>query len=116
MTTSTVPSEARSTNDRLLALMCWYQICIGFIHAIATPFYHSAFTIEAVWFGSGGLAMAAIGGLNLRNCQMRPQQLSVYILTALLNFSMAFCAAAIAYFAWPKINALLVALSCGLYT
>ena len=45
----------------------WAIIALGLTHIAATPRYFADLTSRAVWFVSGGLALALAGAMNLAN-------------------------------------------------
>lgn len=49
--------------QRLYAVAGWGIVALGAVHMSATPF--DALTTSALWFFSGGLALALAGALNL---------------------------------------------------
>jgi len=42
----------------------WTLVALGAIHALATPLFFHEFSGAALWFASGGIAMALTGGFN----------------------------------------------------
>ncbi len=45
----------------------WSIVALGLTHIVATPHYFGELTSRAVWFVSGGLALALAGAMNLAN-------------------------------------------------
>jgi hypothetical protein len=43
----------------------WTLVSLGAIHAIATPLFYHEFSGAALWFASGGIAIALTGALNV---------------------------------------------------
>ena len=50
---------------RVQAGLAWGIIALGFIHALATPWFVPESTERALWFASGGGAFVLVGVLNL---------------------------------------------------
>jgi len=43
----------------------WTLVSLGAIHVLVTPLFYRELTSAALWFASGGIAMALDGGLNV---------------------------------------------------
>lgn len=50
------------TLDRILA---WALVVLGLVHCAVTPIVHARWSIDAIWFFSGGLAIVFAGMMNL---------------------------------------------------
>ena len=47
----------------------WIILALGVVHALATPFFYSGFTEDALWFAATGLGLVFLGLLNLEVIQ-----------------------------------------------
>jgi hypothetical protein len=51
--------------DRLATLVGWTMAALGIAHVLATPHYEPGLDVHALWFASGGAALALVGWLNV---------------------------------------------------
>lgn len=50
-------------------ILSWGLVALGAVHMLATPRFFQSLTSSALWFASGGIAIALAGLLNLLNRQ-----------------------------------------------
>jgi hypothetical protein len=100
--------------NRVAELSAWYLVVIGFGHALATPYFHSAFTEQAIWFAVGGLCFASVGLVNLTVIRWAFRERTFCSLALVLNLGLVLTSAALSYELWFHVPALLVLASAVL--
>jgi hypothetical protein len=72
-----------SWRDRLALGTGWAMAALGVAHVLATPQYEPGLDVHALWFASGGAALALIGWLNVLRVR-RPETTSTLAPTVLV--------------------------------